>query len=204
MKLFEVVEPIKAEIFGVQQWLIERGWDDVKVGKGDEPGSFHLELLGPKDWKVSWVVHSIAPDLKGSLRWMTPHSSAEVNLTTEEFKKNTSYVLAWFKVRSMVNFSEKPESFAYVKSRGKFEVPLSKIRPLIDEGLISTYSWPQVFSSSSRAPQAGFRSTPMFDQSPKAPERMIVVALGENNFWLADVMSANTYVREWAYIDHAA
>lgn len=195
--LYESEATVTTKLLELQDWLLDKGWDDVEL-KHVKDGYNVILSCGPGRafTRNYWCT------IKGSeLTWWgglsrDPNST---KYTTESIKELALAELAYINVRHVlkVKFMEKPDRFQDVIALDS-PVPYSKLKPLYDAGVLTLLTGNDLYGKPGRptSPIAGINTR------IGLPAVFIVnFGISRHDCWLVDSTGASSYLREWAAIN---
>lgn len=204
MKLISLLENVKPKLLKLQDWLLDKGWDDVELQHVSDT-EYKLTLSHGHNklfQRCFWC------DVKdGEIEhWYTSHkvNGALPRPTFDEREMLDTAIgeLAYIEVRHIlkVKFLEKPGTFAEVL--GYHKMPYSKLKPLIDEGVLKVYNGKDLYGFGGNI--RPFAPMTSHDRISTDPIFVIEFGTDKHDMYLVDSTGAKLYYREWAAVDHEA
>lgn len=208
MKLIPLLENVKPKLLELQEWLLEKGWDNVELNRVSD-AEYKLTLShGPNGnfQRYFWC------DVDGDriTGWYTvgfTKNRTVQRMSDREFMDAAVNELAYITIRHVlkIKFVEKPDSFEHVIAAAS--VPFSKLRPYIREGVLQVFSGQALYGLT-----GGGTAGPGRPRGPLASHQSITVPPifvidfegSKHDYWLVDSTGASTYYREWARVDYEA
>lgn len=204
MKLISLFENVKPKLLKLQDWLLDKGWDDVEL-KHINDAEYKLTLshgpnhnfqryfwCGVKDGEIAHWYTSHKVD--GALPRPTFDEREMLDMAIGE--------LAYIEVRHIlkVKFLEKPGTFAEIL--GYHKVPYSKLKPLIDKGVLNVYNGRHLYGLFG----PGRPNSPLTAHNNLTTDPIFGIEFGtdKHDIYLVDSTGAKQYYREWAAIDYEA
>lgn len=202
MRLISLFENFKQELLELQEWLLEQGWDDVRLEHHSD-SLYRVTLI--RNLKLPYErLYWCSVDNGKITGWtdINPilEKASNFRLDDREVRDKAIDQLTQINIYHDLKLKlvDKPESFREIKAHE--HVPYSKLKPLIDKGQLQILQGNGLFVRT-------YPDRPLNSRSSITVPSMLIVnfitasELYEGRgMWLVDSSAADSYFRKWAFI----